>query len=598
MSSNSAMNISKNLLDQIRESFFPFTITLLTGWLNGVLIVLQAWLLSSVIAGVFLNHQTLEDEKSPLAWLLGVIILRAILRYFQHTSAQRMAVSINGRLRIRLMEKIFDLGPVYTQETHSGELTTLAMQGLETLETYYGQYIPQLVLAAAIPITILVAVFPIDLLSAVILLVTAPLIPFFMILIGKTAEKLTQRQWKTLKRLGAYFMDTVQGLTTLKILNRTREQGENITRVSEQYRVATLNVLKVTFLSALALEMLATLSTAIIAVQIGLRLLEGRMLFQQALFILVIAPDFYQPLRNLGLRFHAGISGVTIARQLFDILDKPDWRSNPVENCVPVEKLVAAPLEFRNVCFIYPDRPEAALRNISFTLQPGTVTALAGRSGAGKSTLFNLLLRFIEPDQGVITLDGQSIQMVNPEDWRKWIAWVPQSPFLLNSTITANIAMGVKPDMERVRRAARLARLDEFIESLPDKYETHTGERGVRLSGGQAQRLALARAFYRDAPLLLLDEPSTYIDAQNADAIQKSIRELSKGRTTLIIAHHSQMLAWADQVLVLEEGRILTRTGQPVDMQGEQYNPTLTNLSSGDTPFWRKPDPQTDGDIA
>lgn len=566
------MNIDARLLRELRRVWSPFWTTVLTGWLNGGLIVAQAYLLSAVIAGVFLDGRSLADVSTQMVWLLTVALARGVLRYFQHTTAQRLAVSAAGGLRTRLMEKLFDLGPVYSQETHSGGLTTLVMQGLENLEAYFGQYIPQLILAAAIPLTILAFVFPLDPLSAAILLVTAPLIPIFMILIGKTGERLTQKQWALLKRLGMYFVDTVRGLTTLKTLNRAAEQGQNITRASEQYRSATLAVLRVTFLSALALEMLATLSTAIIAVQIGLRLLTGGMVFQQALFILIIAPDFYQPLRNLGLRFHSGINGVTISKQLFEILHRPVGRPAPVPSG-PAETLASAPrLALRRVHFTYPDRPEAALREISFSLQPGTVTALAGRSGAGKSTLFKLLLRFIEPDQGDIWVNGRLLRDWNPDEWRKNIAWVPQMPFLLNGSITQNIVMGQPADADQLSKAIRLARLEDWINTLPEGPETPIGEGGVRLSGGQAQRLALARAFYRPAPLLLLDEPSAYLDAPNAIAIRAAIRELSEGRTTLIIAHQPDTLAWADQVLVLEEGCLRTNRSEAVFQRGDGSN--------------------------
>ncbi len=573
------MNIDRRLLRELRRVLLPFSSTVITGWLNGVLIVAQAYLLSAVIAGVFLDGLSLSGARPQLIWLLAVIAGRGILRYLQHISAQHMAVSAAGGLRTRLMQKLFDLGPVYAQEVHSGSLTTLAMQGLETLEAYFGQYIPQLILAAAIPLTILAFVFPLDPLSAVILVVTAPLIPIFMILIGKMGERLTQKQWKLLKRLGMYFLDTIRGLTTLKTLNRTAEQGENISRASEQYRKATLDVLKITFLSALALEMLATLSTAIIAVQIGLRLLTGRMIFQQALFILIIAPDFYQPLRNLGLRFHSGINGVTISKQLFEILNRPDWRSTP--SVAPsAESLSAAPVvEFHQVGFTYPDRPEAALREISFTLRPGTVTALAGRSGAGKSTLFNLLLRFIEADQGSITINGRSLKDWNPEEWRRNIAWVPQMPFLLNGSITQNIVMDQPVVSEQVRQAVRMARLDEWIDTLPDGLDTRIGEGGVRLSGGQAQRLALARAFYRRSPLVLLDEPGAFVDARNAAEIQESIRDLSKDRTTLIIAHQAGTLAWADQVLRLEDGSLtISRASGSGVQEDELFDQEINDL--------------------
>jgi ATP-binding cassette subfamily C protein CydD len=281
----------------------------------GLLTIGQAYLLSSTINGVFLQGQTLAQVAHWLQLILLVIAGRAFFTWLNEVSANIVAVRIKSDLRERLFNHILTLGPAYTRGERTGELTTAAVEGIEALDAYYSQYLPQLVITALIPISILIVVFPIDVLSGIVMLITAPLIPFFMILIGKGAEIVTKRQYQTLSRLSAHFLDSLQGLTTLKLFGQSKAHTKNIENVSNQFRDTTLNVLRITFLSALALELLATLSTAIIAVEIGFRLLYAKMEFQQAFFILILAPEFYLPLRNLGARFHAGMSGTTAAKR-------------------------------------------------------------------------------------------------------------------------------------------------------------------------------------------------------------------------------------------------------------------------------------------
>ena len=546
----------RRLLALTRDSRTALLLTVLSGFLVGLLTIGQAYLLSNTVNGVFLQGKTLAEVADWLRLILVIIAGRAFLTWVNEVSANLVAVKIKSDLRERLFNHILNLGPAYTRGQRTGELTTAAVEGIEALDAYYSQYLPQLVVTALIPISILIVVFPIDLLSGFVMLVTAPLIPFFMILIGKGAEIVTKRQYQTLSRLSAHFLDSLQGLTTLKLFGQSKAHAKNIEKVSNQFRDTTLGVLRITFLSTLALELLATLSTAIIAVEIGFRLLYARMEFQEAFFILILAPEFYLPLRMLGARFHAGMSGTTAAKRIYEILDTPVISNQlPAVNNQPAEDVLS--IKFDNVTYTYPNEKIPALENINLQINTGQHIALVGASGAGKSTLVNLLLGFIQSTTGQVIIHTLSSTFHFPSSISS-IAWVPQRPHLFHDTLEANIRLG-KPDAtkEEIIEAAKAAHLHEFIETLPEKYETVIGESGARLSGGQAQRLALARAFLKDASILVLDEPTSSLDPETESLLEESTRHLMQGRTIITIAHRLNTIFRADQIIVLEEGHII-----------------------------------------
>ncbi len=576
------MHLDKRLLSLARQERLALLLTIGLGFLAGALAILQAETLSRVINRVFLEKWTLAEVSGFLFFLLGVLILRSILTWGSDLTAAQISRRIKTGLRNRLLAHIRLLGPAYTNGEQTGDLTYTLVDGIESLDAYYSQYLPGLALAVSIPLIILIFIFQIDLLSGVVFLFTAPLIPLFMVLIGSLAQSLTRRQWQTLSRLSAYFLDVLQGLPTLKMYGRSKNQTSQIAKASELFRQATMNVLRVTFLSALTLEMAATISTAVVAVQVGLRLMYGWITFEQAFIVLLLAPEYYQPLRMLGARFHAGISGVEAAQRIFQVLEiqparkppphtpqdllqtgslappKNDPRSDPISppNLISGSNLGLTDIRFEDVHLSYEvGRP--ALQGVTLEIPKGQRIALVGPSGSGKSTIAALLLRFFEPDQGQILLDGRPLAEIPLVAWREQVAWVSQQPYLFNDTIEANIRLGQSDATHQaIEEAARLAEAHDFIQALPHGYATIVGERGARLSGGQIQRIALARAFVKDAKLIILDEATANLDAENEARLRTGIKRLLEHRTALVIAHRLNTIQNADRIIVLERGQI------------------------------------------
>jgi ATP-binding cassette subfamily C protein CydD len=549
------LRIERRLSGSVRPAVPNLILTIGLGLVGALITILLALLLSRMVTGIYLGGLSTPAILPTLFCWTALALLRVPVHIARSNRAQAAASEVKGVLRAQLTSTLIRFGPQWVSDQRSGELLNSLTAGIEALDTYIGGYLPQIVLAAVIPLLMLVILAPIDLISALVLLLTTPLIPLFMILIGDMGERLTRRRWRSLGQLSAILLDTLQGLSTLKLLGQARLQRERIATAGEGFRRSTMDVLRVTFLSALILEWVAMLGTAILAVEIGLRLLQGGLGFEAALFILLLAPEFYSPLRMLGARFHAGMSGYEASRRIYDLIEAVPPRQVRAYQVPPA---FSHGITFEGVCFSYPERSEEALNGIQFNLQVGENLAVLGPSGCGKTTLTKLLLRFIEPNAGSIHVDGQLLGELDPDLWREQIAWVPQIPHLFSGSALENIRLG-RPEasFEQVQQAARAAGLHQDLLTLPDGYDTPLGERGSRLSAGQAQRVALARAFLKDAPLLILDEATARLDPLLEQSLLTNLRRLMAGRTTLIITHRLAAARLAERVMVMNAGRIV-----------------------------------------
>ncbi|MGH8225449.1 MAG: thiol reductant ABC exporter subunit CydD [Gammaproteobacteria bacterium] len=532
----------------------PLTVAIASGSINGGLLIAQALLLAHLIERTIFGHQPVATQLVPFVALLGVFVLRAASVYAGNRAAARAGLAVKVRTREALVAHIHKLGPMWTTAREPGALANTVVDGVEALHDYYAQYLPQTSLAVIVPLAILVVVFPVDWISGLILAGTAPLIPLFMVLIGKGTEALNERQWSRLTRLSAHFLEVLAGLGTLKAFGAARGEIKLVERLSEDYRKSTMSVLRVAFLSSFALEFLATVSIAMVAVLVGFRLLWGDVAFGAGLAALLLAPEFYLPLRNLGNAYHARLGAVAAAEDIADILATPAPEAVGVQTFRPNS---AFPIAFERVSFTYASGTPA-LREVSFEVPAGKHITIVGPSGAGKSTLLYLLLGFAWPSSGSISVDGAALEALSLADWRRAIAWVPQRAHLFAGTVAENIALGTDgASRAAVAVAAERAHAAAFIAALPRGYDTPLGEDGAGLSGGEIQRIALARAFLRDAPLVVLDEPTASLDMASEAAVTAAIESLAEGRTLLTVAHRLHTVRGADRIVMLDAGRVV-----------------------------------------
>jgi thiol reductant ABC exporter CydD subunit len=524
------------------------------GLVAALLVIAQAVLIARVAAEAFAGA-SLGDVAAPLALLAAAVAGRAAAAWGFEVVGRRAAIGVQSELRTELVEKRLQSRPTALDGADSAELATIAVSGVDALEATFARYIPQVVLAVVVPVAVLVVVASIDLLSASLMLITLPLVPVFMWLVGRHTQKRARERWYALSFLAGHFLDVVRGLPTLRAFNRGEAQVERISEVGDRYRRATMGTLRIAFLSGAVLELVATLGIALVAVTVGVRLVNGGMAFEAALTVLVLSPELYLPLRNLAAQFHAGADGLAVASRLLDLVEAPEPAARGT--AIAPSPLEAA-VRLEGVSFSYPGRPGDVLRSLELELRPGETVALVGPSGAGKSTVASLLLLLARPSSGRVTAGGADLADCDPEAWRSNVAWVPQRPTLFSGTVAENIALGEPRAGEaRIRAAAELAGADAFIRRLPDGYRTIVGDGGRALSAGERRRIAIARAFLRDAPLMILDEPTANLDRESGEVVGDALVRLGKGRTVVLIAHDDEVVRHADRTVRLDSGQIV-----------------------------------------
>lgn len=539
--------IDPRLLRYARATRLFLAAVVALGLVGAGLVVAQAMLIAEVVVGAFQDDLGAGGLRTPLLLLGAVAVGRGLVSWLTELAAHRASAAVKSELRGRLLERAALLGPEWLSGQRTGSLVALATRGVDALDDYFSRYLPQLGLAVVVPVAVLARIVTEDWVSAATIVVTLPLIPLFMALIGWATQAQTDRQWRLLSGLSGHFLDVVAGLPTLKVFGRAKAQAESIRTITSEYRRATLKTLRIAFLSSFALELLATLSVALVAVGIGMRLVHGDLDLYTGLVILVLAPEAYLPLRQVGAQYHAAAEGLSAAEEIFEVLETPLPEGGT--GAVPTGPVR---IEVDEVTVRHPGRAEPSLAAASLTVQPGETVALTGPSGVGKSTLLGAVLGFVAPDEGQVRISGTDLGALSLEQWRERIAWVPQRPHLFAGTIAENVRLA-RPDADdtAVRDALRDAGALEFVTALPDGLGTELGEDGAGLSAGQRQRLALARAFLADRPVLLLDEPTAALDGATEAGIVDAVRRLSAGRTVLLVVHRPALLAVADRVVEL-----------------------------------------------
>ncbi|WP_030755486.1 MULTISPECIES: thiol reductant ABC exporter subunit CydD [unclassified Streptomyces] len=544
--------IDPRLLRYARSTRLFLGAVVALGLAGAGLVVGQAMLIAEIVVGAFQQGLDGQALRTPLLLLAAVALGRGLIAWLTELAAHRAGAAVKSELRRRLLDRAAELGPGWLSGQRTGSLVSLATRGVDALDDYFSRYLPQLGLAVVVPVAVLARIVTEDWVSAAIIVVTLPLIPVFMILIGMATQSRMDRQWRLLSRLSGHFLDVVAGLPTLKVFGRAKAQAESIRKITDDYRRATMRTLRIAFLSSFALELLATLSVALVAVTIGMRLVHGELDLYTGLVILILAPEAYLPLRQVGAQYHAAAEGLAAAEEIFEVLETPTAGTTG-----SAELPAGAPLriEIEGIAVRYEGRGEDSPRPVSLTVGPGECVALTGPSGAGKSTLLQVLLGFVTPTSGRIKVAGVDLAELSPAQWRQQIAWVPQRPHLFAGTIAENVRLARAGASDAdVTEALRDAGAWEFVTALPRGVETPLGEGGVGLSAGQRQRLALARAFLADRPVLLLDEPTAALDGETEAGIVDAVRRLATGRTVLLVVHRPALLAVADRVVAMVAG--------------------------------------------
>ncbi|EKT61840.1 heme ABC transporter permease/ATP-binding protein CydD [Providencia burhodogranariea] len=539
-------------------------ISMLLGIVSGLLIIAQAWFLAVILQALIMDHIPREQLVTSFILLLVVFVLRALVTLVRERVGFRCGQMVRQEIRTQVLDKLQELGPVWVKGRPAGSWATIVLEQIEDMQEYYSRYLPQMYLAGIIPIMILIAIFPFNWAAALILLVTAPLIPIFMALVGLGAADANRRNFVALGRLSGSFLDRLRGLETLRLFFREKAEVEQIQESTENFRSRTMEVLRMAFLSSGVLEFFASISIAIVAVYFGFSYLGqfhfGSYGLPVTLFAgflaLILSPEFFQPLRDLGTYYHAKAQAVGAAETLVTLLESDGEQKTTVGNKIlkdePIQ-IQATELEVLShdgQCLVGP---------LNFTIAANQRIALVGQSGAGKSSLLNLLLGFL-PYRGSIKINGEELNELCPEQWRALIGWVGQNPHLPEQTLVENICLG-KPNASQaeIQQAIDDAYVSEFLPMLPEGLNTRLGDYAARLSVGQAQRVAVARTLLKPSHLLLLDEPAASLDAHSEQRVMHTLNQLAQKQTTLMVTHLLEETINYDQIWVMADGKIIQR---------------------------------------
>jgi len=551
------------LHQQARLVQAPLATAFTFGVTGGILIIIQAKVLAIACHALVINGVQWHSIF-PLAGSIAVIaLLRGISAYLAEQQVIRAATEVKQQIISRLYRRLQLLLPAGVAGEDAGTLSEIVTSGVEGLESYLTRFLPHLILAALLPLLALAVIFPVDWRAGLVLLFSAPFIPLLMVLIGKGAERLNQRQWGKLTRMSGHLLDLVQGLPDLKIFGAARREAAMVASVADDYRRSTMAVLRIAFLSALMLEFFATVGTAVVAVITGFMLLSGRLELVDGLFVLLLAPEFYLPLRTLGLSWHSRMNGTAAAARILPLLLQP----LPLSECGSGLPPQAPPaLHLENVTFRY-GGDRGGIYNINLALPAASVTVLVGESGSGKSTLARVLLGLATPEQGKVLVDGRDLNTLDQVRWRERLAWVPQRPFFSVASIRENLLTAKRgASDDELDNALAAAALSDVVRRLPQGLDTGLGDRGAGLSGGELRRLAMARLLLRDPLLIVLDEPTAGLDLANERLLLDTIDSLAVGRTMVVISHREEALRHCTQVIQMADGCLL-QTAAATDLQ-------------------------------
>ncbi|MGZ4330159.1 MAG: thiol reductant ABC exporter subunit CydD [Solirubrobacteraceae bacterium] len=552
--------LDPRLLRRTRSARSLLATDTVLGICAGVAVLAQAGLFARIVARAF-DGAPLHSLKLEFGALVGAFVLRGAFAWGMEVTGRRAAQNVMSQLRLALVEKRLRDDPLGVDGVDGAEIVAVTVQGVDALEGYFSRYLPLVVLASVLPLLVIASVAVLDLESALIMALTLPLVPVFMWLIGRYTEQRTRARWEALRALSVHFLDLVRGLPTLRAFNQAQGQVAAVGEVSERYRRTTMETLRVSFLSGSVLELAATLGVALVAVTAGVRLVDGSLALGAGLTVLVLAPELYLPFRRLGAEFHASADGLAVAERMFALLDAAPVAAGSSGAARRAPSPATHAIRIESVSYTYPSRSTRVLDGIDLELSPGEAVALIGESGAGKSTVAALLLGLVQPARGRITVGGVDLSTCDLDAWRRLVAWVPQHPSVVPDTIAGNIRLG-DPDAPdaRVVAAALQAGAHEFIAALPDGLHTLIGDGGRQLSPGERRRIGLARAFLRDASLVILDEPTADLDPQSVDVVSQAVQRLAAGRTMLVIAHRPELVRHADRIVRLVDGVAVPET--------------------------------------